>query len=92
MNFKTQCTKDSQDPTGLHHVTLIDQTTGHTLEFPSQTKFEVGEMYGVSITGKGIDKPVAPPQKPAVPAQLPAKPAVPGQPKPIDKFDAPPTR
>ena len=57
MEFKTQCTKNSQDATGLHHVTLTDTATGHTVEFPSQTKFETGETYTVTVSGKGIDKP-----------------------------------
>jgi|HubBroStandDraft_1064217.scaffolds.fasta_scaffold01201_6 hypothetical protein len=77
MEFKTQCTKNSQDATGLHHVTLVDSVTGHSIEFPSQTMFLTGETYTVTVSGKGIDKPQP-------------KPPAPPKPPVIDKFDAQP--
>jgi hypothetical protein len=79
MEFKTQCTEDNQDATGLHHITLRDVVSGHTVTFSSQTKCEKGEEYAVTVTGKGLDEPAPEPEPAPVPESAP------------DKFDAQPT-
>jgi hypothetical protein len=76
MEFKTHCTSNKQDATGLHHITLQDEVTGHSIEFASQTMFLPGEVYTVTVSGKGIDKPQPKPAaQPATPAPEP-EPAV----------------
>lgn len=76
MEFKAVCTADDQNSAGTHLVTLRDEASGHEIKLVSPLKIEKGEVYSVSISGKGVDKP-----KPAAPAP---KPPV------IDKFDAQP--